>query len=127
MWEASGCLVWTGVKTRDGYGRFRVFDGKWVYRPAHRFLYERVMGKIGGGLTLDHLCRNRACINPAHLEPVTMRENLLRGATIVAANAKKTHCKRGHILAGDNLYRHKGKTWRDCLACRTAYSRKGRD
>jgi hypothetical protein len=68
-------------------------------------------------LTLDHLCRNKACVNPAHLEPVTNRENVLRGVGLSAENARKTHCKRGHPLSGDNVVVSKGGRKRRCVAC----------
>lgn len=82
---------------------------------AHRVYYEARFGPIPAGLQLDHLCRNRGCVNPDHLEPVTCRENLMRGHTVAAANAKKTHCNAGHALAGDNLRVWKGKRY--CIVC----------
>jgi hypothetical protein len=97
---------------------------------AHRFAYEFLVGPIPGGLTLDHLCRNRACVNPAHLEPVTHRVNILRGVGLAANNARKTHCRHGHLLAGDNV-RLTATGERVCRTCRRAYSvefyRKNRD
>jgi hypothetical protein len=83
---------------------------------AHRFVYEQLGGLIPPGLQLDHRCRLRACVNPAHLEPVTARENLLRGATVTAANAAKTHCHAGHVFDDENTYR-RGE-WRYCRPCR---------
>lgn len=106
------CWEWTGGRQHDGYG--------WVWtgaRPgyAHRVVYEWLVGPVPEGLELDHLCRNRTCVNPDHLEPVTRRENILRGEGITAQQARQTHCKRGHPLSGDNLYRHGGH--RKCRAC----------
>lgn len=86
------CWLWTGT-TVNGYGQMRVADRK-VY--THRFGYELLIGPIPEGLQIDHLCRVRHCVNPAHLEPVTAQENSLRSNNLAAANSRKTHCPRGH-------------------------------
>jgi hypothetical protein len=109
----STCWVWKGTILRGGYGQIKVNGKKHL---AHRFFYELLIGPIPNGLTLDHLCRVRACVRPGHLEPVTSRENTLRGTNPPAQNARKTHCKRGHPLSGSNLYvRPRGG--RICRAC----------
>lgn len=75
--DGASCWRWLGAKSHDGYARFRTSDSRTII--AHRMAYEMCVGPIPEGLTLDHLCRNRLCMNPLHLEPVTRRENLLRG------------------------------------------------
>jgi hypothetical protein len=85
------CWEWRGWRDRHGYGRI---DVKRVSRLAHRIAYEILIGPIPDGLELDHLCRNTSCVNPAHLEPVTHRENMGRGTF-----ATKTHCPAGHLYA----------------------------
>lgn len=115
--ERSGdCIVWVRTKDQHGYGMVSL-EGK--NRRAHRVAWVGTHGQdIPEGLTLDHLCRNRACVNPEHLEPVTHRENILRGENHVAVRAAMTHCPKGHPLSGDNLDRwnaEQGK--RRCRAC----------
>ena len=115
----TGCWNWKAQRTWNGYGRFRL-DGKLHY--AHRVCYELVKGKIPEGLELDHLCRNRGCVRPGHLEAVTHQENVRRG---VPANSAKTHCLQGHRLSGDNLYvRPDGE--RVCRTCRAERARRYR-
>jgi hypothetical protein len=112
-----GCWEWDGAKNVGGYGMVH-WAGK---RPVtHRVAYELAIGPIPDGLTLDHLCRNPGCCNPAHLEPVTMRENILRGTQLAAKNAAKTHCKRGHPFDAGNTKIHigpNGHPQRGCRAC----------
>lgn len=115
------CWQWQGM-TGDGYGRF-IIAGKRV--PAHRLAYESILGVVSPCLVIDHLCRNRACVNPYHMEAVTNRENLLRGETIAANNSKKTHCPKGHAYTEDNLDKHEMKTGqRYCKTCKNAKPRK---
>ena len=94
------CWLWTGARDRRGYGSVGI-DGR--TRIAYRVAYEWLVGAIPAGLELDHLCRNPSCVNPAHLQPVTHRENILRGAAPSAVNARKTQCAHGHPLSGGNL------------------------
>lgn len=108
------CWIWTGHKNRCGYGRLTV-DGRRI--AAHRLAYELLVGPVPDGLELDHLCRNRACVRPSHLEPVTHRENTLRGDTIVAAAAAATACPQGHAYDEANTYRYPDGR-RDCRTCR---------
>lgn len=96
----------------EGYGNF--WNDK--YTSAHRFSYEFANGPVPDGLQLDHLCRNRLCVNPGHIEPVTQRVNMLRGISPAAENARKTHCMNGHPLIGTNLVLRKSGS-RGCRHC----------
>lgn len=121
------CWPWIAILDRRGYGRFHLMvDGKRRTTHAHRVAYQLLIGPIPEGLTLDHLCRNPRCVNPAHLQPVTHRENCRRGiagqvnATRLRA---KTHCANGHLLDEANTYwrpsrGRDGRPYRDCRACR---------
>lgn len=115
--DEAGCWVWTGALDSCGYGQISV-DGR--KRSTHRASYEARVGPIPLDLQIDHLCRNRACMNPAHLEPVTPRENGLRGMSPAAVNARRTHCANGHEFAGENLLVETvdGRSRRVCVACR---------
>lgn len=117
----SGCTLWTGVLDADGYGQITV-GGRTV--RAHRWSYEHHVGPIPNGLVIDHLCRVRECVNPDHMEPVTPRENTLRGISPIAMNAAKTTCKNGHPLVGRNLVEVPGG--RACRTCRVEATRRWR-
>jgi hypothetical protein len=101
--EPNNCWLYRGALDRTtGYGRLRIGGRTAGVGYAHRAVYELLRGNIPVGLQLDHLCRNRACANPLHLEAVSQRENLLRGAGVCALNAHKTVCKRGHAFDDAN-------------------------
>lgn len=118
--DGSGCLLWTGGLTVDGYGTFHFAGRLW---RAHRWLMERGYGPIAPGLVIDHLCRNRRCVRPSHLEIVTITENVLRGDAPALArerSARITHCPRGHAYDEANTYlyaRRDGVVSRRCRAC----------
>lgn len=95
-----GCWLWHGTMFSTGYGSFKA-NGQ--IKVAHRLSYQFLKGEIPEGLQLDHLCRVRKCVNPEHLEPVTRKENLLRGASFSGENSRKTSCPQGHALEGENL------------------------
>lgn len=122
----SGCWLWGGGLTY-GYGRFTL-NGRRTH--AHRASYELHVGPIPVGLTLDHLCRVRNCVNPAHLEPVTNGENVLRGVSVPASNARKTHCKYGHEFTPENtrpVPLKSGGFGRYCRACAREREQRRRD
>ena len=113
--QTAGCWLWHGARIRDGYGSIRV-GGRSVL--AHRLAWELLRGPIPPGLTLDHLCRVRNCVNPDHLEPVTFKENVMRGNGVSAQEARRTACIHGHLFTPENTYRPtNGRQKRSCRAC----------
>ena len=116
----TGCLVWQGLLgLTGGYGRISVNDRD---RYVHRVAWELANGPVPEGFELDHLCRNRACLNLDHLEIVTRRENVRRGVGLAAINARKTHCKRGHEFTPENTYID-NRNIRYCRTCRRIAAR----
>ncbi len=112
----TGCWLWSGWVTDKGYARFRDCGQK---VRVHRWAYEHFRGPIPDGLVIDHLCNTPSCVNPAHLEPKTSRENILRGHGATAVHARKTHCPQGHPYDEENTYRPPNGQ-RKCRGCRRA-------
>lgn len=122
-----GCWLYTGALMADGYARVKD-AGPDLALLVHRVTYEALVGPIPGGLVLDHLCRVRNCVNPAHLEPVSGRENLIRG--VAARLGERTHCAEGHEMTPANTVLNKRKLKggepspsRVCRECKNAYYR----
>lgn len=117
------CWVWTGFKSPDGYGKFRAAAPSRRMLPAHRVAYEWMVADIPDGLTIDHLCRNRACVNPYHMEPVPHLVNFRRGTGPQTLRehskncaAQRTHCPQGHPYDNQNTY-VAARGGRECRTC----------
>jgi hypothetical protein len=113
--SSTGCWLWTGKIDPYGYGHFSL--GYKVSQRAHRWSYEHFCKSIPEGLVIDHLCRVKNCVNPEHLEPVTIRINTLRGIGVAAQKARQTHCVLGHPLDENNTF-YRSNGWRGCRICR---------
>lgn len=108
--QENGCWYWTGTKSSNGYGSFSMPGS--IRLGVHRAAYELMVGPIPMELTIDHLCQVKHCVNPDHMEPVTMAENLSR------IGKRRTHCKRGHEFTPENTGRQ--QSGRYCRECRKA-------
>lgn len=115
--KTGNCWEWIACTNNDGYGRFRL-NGK--PQLTHCLSYEDKFGKIPKGLELNHICRNRHCVNPDHLEAITHKENIQKG---ISANRNKTHCPQGHEYTEKNTYIHPSMK-RMCRTCRQILARK---
>lgn len=117
--ELGPCWLWTAAIGESGYA-------SWYSHRVHRLTYRAMRGLIAEELTIDHLCRVRHCVNPDHLEAVTMRENTMRGFGPTASNARKTHCSKGHEYTAENTTIIPSRpTRRICLKCRVVRNRAG--
>lgn len=121
--RTEGCWLWVGATLPGGYGVFPIRhpDGGRRNIFVHRYAYQQLVQPIPDGLHIDHLCRVRNCVNPSHLEPVSPRENTMRGFTITRENVLKTHCSKGHPYDAENtrlvIRRRDGSTYRECRTC----------
>lgn len=113
--KTDSCWLWIGCRDKFGYA---IFWHKYGFsKRAQRVSYELFNGRIRGGFVIDHLCRNHSCVNPKHLDAVTIRTNTLRGVGPAARQARQTHCKRGHKFTKENTYvwpKRRGRACREC-------------
>lgn len=116
-----GCWQWQGVLDNHGYGLLSVSG---LNRLAHRLSYLIFKGEIGSQLQIDHLCRNRKCINPEHLDAVLQSENLRRGFGLPGVNSRKQRCPSGHAYSHENTYVYPKSGHRRCMTCQREYARR---
>jgi hypothetical protein len=112
------CWIWQGAQSKEGYGHFRLYP---FTEQAHRVAYWAFIGPIPDGLEIDHLCRQRACINWRHLEAVTKYQNMIRGEGLCARYARRVACKHGHPYTPESVYLYRGA--RLCRICMRARDR----
>jgi hypothetical protein len=121
--KIKSCWIWLGSKSGSGYGRMQRNNKKYF---VHRFVYEIYKGKIPEGYEVDHLCRKRDCVNPEHLEAVTMKENRVRAGN----TRRKDFCKHGHPFSGGNLRlyfnKKRNKFIKECRKCHYDYNKSWR-
>lgn len=124
---ATPCWIWTGAGTRNGYGRVVVgwdpVGRRYIYEYAHRLSWMMAHGMPPTDKTVDHRCFSRRCVNTSHFEIVSRATNALRGHSVPAANAIKTHCKNGHAFVEGNISWARGHRSRSCITCGTARHR----
>lgn len=121
--QAGDCWNWTEGKTGKGYGNFSMAGRSLT---AHRFAYESLVGPVPDGLELDHLCRNRACVNPYHLDPVPHAVNVRRGVSGIVnggRQARKTHCPQNHQYTPGNTYVNPNTGGRLCRSCQRSWQK----
>ncbi len=128
----SPCFVWVGTYGRYGYKPTASYGHFWDgegHPSVHRYAYKTFVGPIPDNLDLDHLCRNRRCCNPDHLEPVSRSENLKRGNNpiilkkLAKERAERTHCRKGHRWTPENIYIDKKNNSRRCKTCRLEWEK----
>lgn len=119
--KTPSCWVFNGGVSKDGYGNFYFRKTCW---RAHRASYEIFVGKIPFGFTIHHICNIRNCVNPKHLKPMSLRDNLMLGNTIPAKNISKTHCPKGHEYTDSNTYLKKSKYFKPARQCRKCGDRR---
>lgn len=107
----SGCWIWMGSTSPKGYGKFNIPDRTTM---VHRLSYEHFKGSIPQGVSIDHVCRVRCCVNPDHLHLCSNQENVLSGYGVTAVNARKTHCPKGHAYTKENTRYYEGRNCREC-------------
>lgn len=121
--QTADCWVWKGSIAKNGYGKTAILKKTLL---AHRVFYEYFKGPIAAGLQIDHLCRNKRCVNPAHLDAVPPAVNNARSTSPCALNAMKLFCKHGHALSGKNLYKTPDGR-RQCVTCQGQRDKKNKE
>ena len=116
----NSCWNWSGGKNKAGYGRISINH---VMVLAHRFIYEIMESKIPRGIVIDHLCRNRSCVNPSHMDITTIGQNCMRGDSPSAINSRKTHCGKGHQYNDNNMRIDPKTKKKRCIICQKEYDR----
>lgn len=128
MINKDDCWLYAGEVVTQGYGRIQyMLNGKKYHYYVHRIMYEETNGAIPNGLVIDHLCRIRICVNPSHMEAVTIAVNVMRGEGKLAKFARQTYCKNGHELTANNLRSRADRpNMRECLTCHKVNVKAGR-